>query len=263
MASKKQKPPSAVPVAATDWPASKIEMWPLSKIIPYDNNPRSHPPEEVDALALDMREDGVTTAILVDEKGVIIFGHCRRLSALKNDYTEYPVMVARGWTEEKKRAVRIKDNARALMGGWDDKLLRIEVGELKLAGYQLNRLGFPKIELTGLLTPLPTADGQDRGKLLELVNVVVKEPRQVDEGARYMLGGRHHLLCVSVIDGWPEWGPLLKDEALFCPYPGIFVPFSGKAEKHTLVMVQPDPYIAGHILDRYVEVYGKKSVKQL
>jgi hypothetical protein len=39
------------------------------------------------------------------------------------------------------------------------------------------------------------------------------------------------------------------------------VPFSQKASLHALVMVQPDPYIAGHILDRW-EDCGGSAVKQ-
>jgi hypothetical protein len=33
------------PIEAT-WPASKTEMWPLERIIPYDRNPRQHSPEQ-------------------------------------------------------------------------------------------------------------------------------------------------------------------------------------------------------------------------
>ena len=47
--------------------------------------------------------------------------------------------------------------------------------------------------------------------------------------------------------------PLLNSGDLFLPYPGPFVPLSIKAGNNRLVMVQPDPYIAGHILDRCKE----------
>jgi hypothetical protein len=56
---------------------------------------------------------------------------------------------------------------------------------------------------------------------------------------------------------------LLTEGALFCPYPGVFVPFGERAKDHVLVMVQPDPYIAGHILDRFTEVFGQRSARKV
>lgn len=131
------------------WPASSVEMWPLDKIIPYEGNPRTHPSDQVEALARDMLEDGVTMPILIDEDGVILAGHGRRLGALANGFTEYPVVIARGWSKERKRAVRIKDNQRALQSGWDNGLIQAEITSLKTGGYDIQLLGFPEATLRG------------------------------------------------------------------------------------------------------------------
>jgi hypothetical protein len=49
---------------------------------------------------------------------------------------EIPVMVAAGWTEVQKRAYVLADNQLAITGsGWDPELLRLELGELKLGGF--------------------------------------------------------------------------------------------------------------------------------
>lgn len=37
-----------------DWPATRPELWELARIVPYERNPRIHPPEEISALAADM-----------------------------------------------------------------------------------------------------------------------------------------------------------------------------------------------------------------
>ena len=249
-------PPFAVPAA---WPATAVEMWPLDKIKPYDKNPRIHSPQQVAALANAMVEDGVTMPILIDEDGIIIAGHGRRLAAAKNKFREYPVVIARGWTDVQKRAARLKDNQLGLLSEWDDKLLQLEVGALKTDGYNLPLLGFGGEELLRLETL--DADMGNRGDLLELVNIAIKDPTYiVAPNDHYVLSDRHHLICASVISDWNLWKPLLDDGALFCPYPGVFVPFSTKAATHPLVMVQPDPYICGHILDRYQEVHGKKAI---
>ena len=62
-------------------------------------------------------------------------------------------MVAAGWTEAQKRAYVLADNQLAITGsGWDPELLRLELGELKLAGFDLSLTGFGDLELKDQLT---------------------------------------------------------------------------------------------------------------
>src|SRR6185503_1328380 len=42
--------------------------------------------------------------------------------------------VARGWTDAQRRAYAIADNQLALNSGWDEELLRLEIGELQDEG---------------------------------------------------------------------------------------------------------------------------------
>jgi ParB-like nuclease domain len=257
----KAKAAAVVPFDPPNWPASRVEMRRLENIKPYPNNPRTHPIDQIKMLAADMKADGVIAPILVDEKGEIIAGHGRLLAAQMNQFVEYPVIVAHGWTDVQKRAVRIKDNQRALQSGWNEELLAFEMSALKTEGYDLPSMGFSGDEMEAFELAFEGI-GIERGELLKLIDVVIAEPKNKTEiGEHYILSGRHHLLVVSVVTGWPRWGSLLTGKALFCPYPGVFVPFSKRAEKHPLVMVQPDPYIAGHILDRYEEIKGKKEIK--
>lgn len=102
------------------------------------------------------------------------------------------------------------------------------------------------------------------GSLLSLVDVTIDEPRnQVQSGDVWSLGD-NILICADVLTDWPLWKPYLKDNAVFSPYAGPFVPLSIKYEQdgRYLVMVQPHPYIAGHILDRYEEVNGEGSIRK-
>jgi ParB-like chromosome segregation protein Spo0J len=138
--------------AENDWPASAVELWPIDRIRPYDKNPREHSPEQITMLAASMRDDGVTAPILVDEDGIIIAGHGRRLAALQNGFEKYPVIIANGWSETKKRAVRIKDNSLALLSTWDNALLDYELTELETDGFQLETLGLDDRELNRFLT---------------------------------------------------------------------------------------------------------------
>jgi hypothetical protein len=107
-----------------------------------------------------------------------------------------------------------------------------------------------------------------RSKLLDVLDVTIKDPeRKVVRGDKWKLG-RHILICEDVIRGWREWVELLGDHAklggeiLLVPYPGPFVPMSALAKQVRLVLIQPDGYIAGHILDRYAEAYGERWVEK-
>jgi hypothetical protein len=63
-----------------------------------------------------------------------------------------PVMVAAGWTEAQKRAYVLADNQLAITGsGWDPELLRLELGELKLSGFDLSLTGFGDLELKDIM----------------------------------------------------------------------------------------------------------------
>jgi hypothetical protein len=136
-------------------------MWKLAHIWPYENNPRRHPPEQLALLAASMRDEGVTMPILVDEAGIIIAGHGRLAAAQQNGFEEYPVVIARGWSDEKKRAARIRDNSVALLSTWDAVLITSEIQSLKLAGYDIPLLGFPETQLRGWGIAMGTDSEQD------------------------------------------------------------------------------------------------------
>ena len=129
-------------------PAERIEMRPIAKIIPYDRNPRTHGEEQIKLLASLMKKYGVDQPIVVDEKGIILKGHGRRMAAIRAGLEYYPVVIQRGLKENDKRALRIADNQVALLSGWDDELIKMEVGELKLGGYDMPLLGFSDAQLT-------------------------------------------------------------------------------------------------------------------
>jgi hypothetical protein len=74
--------------------------------------------------------------------------------------------------------------------------------------------------------------------------------------------GKHLLFVTDVLTGWPVWAAALQPGDIFCPYPGPFVALTKRAETARCILVQPSPYIAGHILDRYAEVHGDDAVRR-
>lgn len=264
---------SKAPFLPPDWPAANVEVRKVDALVPYANNSRIHTKSQVKQIAASITEFGFTIPVLIDEASNVIAGHGRILAAKLLGFAEVPCMVAKGWTEAQRRAYVITDNKLTENGGWDEGLLRVEMAAILAAGMDLKVTGFSAPEIRNLKLPDPSAKDSDEGlgavnvgQLLGLVDITIAEPRhRVEKGETYHVGP-HYLLCISVIRDHKEWAPLLMaanavGSALFAPYPGVFVPFGEKAADHTLIMVQPDPYIAGHILDRYSEVHGEEAVR--
>lgn len=186
------------PFAVTSWPAAHPRMRKITDIHPYRNNPRKHPPDQINMLAEIMKRRGVDQPIVVDEAGVILKGHGRRLAALQAGFTEYPVVEHRGLTESEKSAMRIEDNQVALLAGWDTELLEIEVKDLKLAGYDIQLLGFGDGKFAEIKPPEPTPE--------EPPQKPVTRP-----GDLWLLGG-HRLLCGDATDD-ANWKALFGPES--------------------------------------------------
>lgn len=129
-------------------PADKVEQWDITKLVPYARNSRTHSDAQVAQIAASIKEWGWTTPVLVDEDGSIIAGHGRTLAAQRLKMTQVPVMVAKGWSDTKKRAYIIADNKLALNAGWDAEMLKIELGALDAAGFNLELTGFTGDDLT-------------------------------------------------------------------------------------------------------------------
>jgi ParB-like chromosome segregation protein Spo0J len=131
-------------------PADKVERWAIDRLVPYARNARTHSDEQISQIAASIKEWGWTTPVLVDEQGGIIAGHGRTLAAQRLKMAEVPVMVAKGWSDAKKRAYVLADNKLALNAGWDNEMLRLELGEIGDLGFDLDLTGFNAGEIAAL-----------------------------------------------------------------------------------------------------------------
>ena len=126
----------------------KIVQKPVDKLIPYVNNSRTHSDEQVAQIAASIKEFGWTNPILVDGENGIIAGHGRLMAARKLGYTEVPTIELKDLTKTQRKAYIIADNKLSLNAGWDDEILRFELGELDAAGFDLELTGFVGDDLT-------------------------------------------------------------------------------------------------------------------
>jgi DNA modification methylase len=124
---------------------------PVSDLIPYVKNARTHSPSQIGQIAGAIREFGFTNPLLVDEHNSILAGHGRLLAAQKLKMIEVPCIVVEGLTQSQKRALMISDNKIALNSGWDEDLLMQELGDIASDGFDLNIIGFNEAEMAALL----------------------------------------------------------------------------------------------------------------
>lgn len=169
----------------------KIEMIACDALIPYSNNTRTHSEQQVIQIASSIKEFGFTNPILLDADNGVIAGHGRLLAAQKLSLTEVPCIRLNHLDEHQKRAYIIADNKLALNAGWDDELLRLELGSLKDSGFDLALTGFDEDELATLLIPEEIEGLTDEDDVPE-----VPETPVTVEGDIWVLGN-HRLMCGS------------------------------------------------------------------
>ena len=119
------------------WAADKIEKKSVADLIPYDRNPRIHPDDQIRQIANSIEQWGWTMPILIDEEGGILAGHGRLYAAQSLGIVEVPCMVAKGWSDDQKKAYIIADNKLAENSEWNTALYYSELKELDESGIDL------------------------------------------------------------------------------------------------------------------------------
>lgn len=159
-----------------DWQSLKIVKRPVADLLPYARNARTHSPEQVAEIAQSIRTFGFTNPILIDGDGTIIAGHGRvmALQALKEPNA--PVIIAKGWSEDQKRAYVLADNQLALNAGWDYDLLRTELVDLKGVDFDLSVIGFDPKGLESILDGWASnlGDVENHGSHTDGITVAIK-----------------------------------------------------------------------------------------
>jgi ParB family transcriptional regulator, chromosome partitioning protein len=129
----------------------QIEHVEVSKLIPYARNSRTHSPAQVKQIAASIREFGFMNPVLIDADNTIIAGHGRVMAAEHLQLEAVPCVRHDHLTEAQRRAYIIADNRLAINAEWDEDLLKIEIDDLHLDGFDVAVLGFEPDELIKLL----------------------------------------------------------------------------------------------------------------
>lgn len=168
-----------------------MQLVPVSKLVPYVNNARTHSPEQVMKLRSSLREFGFINPIIIDRDYGIIAGHGRLLAAKEEGITEVPCVFVDYLTEAQKKAYILADNRMAMDAGWDEELLRVEIEALQGEAFDVSLTGFDEKELADLFK-----DGSDSGAADDDydLSAALEKAAFVERGDIWT-AGRHQLMC--------------------------------------------------------------------
>ena len=168
-----------------------MQLVPISKLVPYVNNARTHSPEQVMKLRSSLREFGFINPIIIDRDYGIIAGHGRLLAAKEEGITEVPCVFVDYLTEAQKKAYILADNRMAMDAGWDEELLRVEIESLQGEAFDVSLTGFDEKELADLFKDGSDSDAEDDDYDL---SAALEKAAFVKRGDIWTVG-RHRLMC--------------------------------------------------------------------
>ena len=168
-----------------------MQLVPLSKLVPYVNNARTHSPEQLAKLRSSLREFGFINPVIIDRDFNVIAGHGRIAAAKEEGITEVPCVFVDYLTEAQKKAYILADNRMALDAGWDEELLRIEIESLQGADFDVSLTGFGEDEIADLFAGAGEKDVKDDGFDL---SAALEKAAFVERGDIWTVG-RHRLMC--------------------------------------------------------------------
>lgn len=168
---------------------TEMQIVPITKLVPYVNNARTHSPEQINKLRSSLREFGFINPVIIDRDFGVIAGHGRILAAKEEGIAEVPCVFADHLTEAQKKAYIIADNRMAMDAGWDEELLRVEIEALQAEAFDLSLTGFDEKELSDLFK----RDGDVQEDDFD-VDAELEKPTFSKSGDVWTLG-RHRLIC--------------------------------------------------------------------
>ena len=170
---------------------TEMQLVPLSKLVPYVNNARTHSPEQLAKLRSSLREFGFINPVIIDRDFNVIAGHGRIAAAKEEGITEVPCVFVDYLTEAQKKAYILADNRMALDAGWDEELLRIEIESLQGADFDVSLTGFGEDEIADLFAGDSEKDVKDDDFDL---SAALEKAAFVERGDIWTVG-RHRLMC--------------------------------------------------------------------
>jgi DNA modification methylase len=136
-----------------------------------------------------------------------------------------PVIDCTGWSEAKKKAYIIWDNRSSELATWDLEMLKVEMEDLRLSGFDIELTGFTESELDKMMPPVDPNEDKDPNAAPALQEKFISKVGDV------WLLGPHRIMCGDSckVDDWDKL--MNKERADICwTDPPYNVDYGDKAE---------------------------------
>lgn len=236
---------------------------PMGELALLEGNPRKG---DVKAIARSLKVFGQRKPVVANRDGVIEAGNHTWQAAQELGWDRLAVVFVDD-DPVTAHAYALADNRTAELGGYDEAALATMVSRVHAADAELlAATGYTGDDVQNLLDRMAAeangGDGADKGALLDRIDVTVGEPHHQPQTGSVWHIGDHVLVVADLMTQHQLWAHLLTPDTVFVPYPGPFVALATNV-RHRMVMVQPDPYLAGHLLDKYVSIHGADAIAEV
>ena len=109
----------------------KIEYLPVEELMPYANNAKEHPAEQIEQIKKSIQEFGFDDPLGI-WKNEIVEGHGRLIAALEIGLDTVPVIKLDHLSDEQRRAYALVHNKLTMNSGFNIDLLQIELDDLDI-----------------------------------------------------------------------------------------------------------------------------------
>lgn len=131
----------------------------IEDIKPYENNPKLHPQDQIEAIANSIVAYGFREPITIDTNGVIVKGHGRALAMRLLGRKTIPCYVIDDLEADETRGLRIADN-KVAESGTNSEALKIELHEIDLENIYT---GYSPIDAQLILHPVDIQSEESGG----------------------------------------------------------------------------------------------------
>lgn len=128
-------------MAEADVISKPSELWPIGRLVFYENNPRKHSSAKVEQFAAAIKEFGFRVPVLAKSDGTVVDGHFRLKAAQALGLEKVPVVTCDDMTEEEIRRFRLSVNRMAELAEWDQDGLLKELETIEQEGFKLHEDG--------------------------------------------------------------------------------------------------------------------------
>lgn len=129
----------------------KIVYLPPDDLIPYENNAKLHPADQVEKIANSLRRFGFRKPVVIDENNVLVAGHGAVLAAQVLGLDAVPCVRTGDLSDAEVAAYRLADNE-TNKGGYDFAMLEAELEQLSKSDldFDMSEFGFEDIQGGGI-----------------------------------------------------------------------------------------------------------------